>query len=107
MAKPKNDWRAIVAAYKTSGQHQKQWCQENNININNLKCWLQKEKKTISLMETSGKPRRWLSLDIDAPRPVAGEQRLKIHIGQACLEINPGFDPEFLTDVIRAVMAAC
>jgi transposase-like protein len=106
MEKSKNDWRAIVEAYKTSGQRQNEWCRENNVNLNNLRYWLQKEKKAAPTMPAAKEACQWLALDIPAPQSAAG-QRLTIRIGQANLEITPGFDPQFLTDVIKVIIAAC
>jgi hypothetical protein len=105
VGKPKNDWRAIVAAYKISGQHQTEWCRDNNVNLNNLRSWLQKEKKTIPEIPTAAKTCQWLALNL--PAPAAGEQHLTIHIGQASLEVSPGFDPQFLTDVVSVLRTVC
>jgi len=104
MEKPKNDWPAIIAAYKTSGQNQNAWCRANNVNLNNLRYWLQKEKKAAPAVK---KTCQWLELEVPVPQTAAAGQRLTIRIGQANLEINPGFDSQFLTDVIRAIIAAC
>lgn len=104
MRKPKNDWNAIVTAYKTSGQSQTQWCRTNKVNLNNLRYWLQKEKKATPLAETNC---QWVTLDIRAPKPTGCTQQLTLHIGQVCIEVNPGFDPQLLSDIIRTIIAVC
>ena len=107
MGKPKiHNWRAIVEAYQASGRRQKEWCRENNVNLNNLRYWLQKEKKAAPPMSAAKKTCQWLALDIPEPQPAAG-QRQTIRIGPASLEITPGFDPQFLADVIKVVIAVC
>jgi transposase-like protein len=104
MRKSRNDWRAIVMAYKTSGQTQSQWCQANNVNLNNLRYWLQKDKPTVTTPEKSC---QWLTLEVDAPEATIHNQQLTLQIGPVCLRVNPGFNPQFLIEVVKAIIAAC
>jgi len=104
MGKPNNDWRAIVTAYKTSGQKQTEWCRANNVNLSNLRYWLQKEKnkKASTPKETC----QWLTLNL-SEQEHNPNQNLNLHIGPIRIEVNPGFDPQFLADVIRSLITIC
>lgn len=104
MGKSKNDWRAIVTAYKTSGQRQTEWCQANNVNLSNLRYWLQKEKK---MEPASEKKHQWLAVNLNTLEPTDRNQSLILQIGQVRLTVNPGFDPQFLTDVVQAIITIC
>jgi len=104
MGKLKNDWRAIITAYKTSGQSQTEWCRINNVGLSNLRYWLQKEKKeAISSKET----REWLAIAISEQEPKYNQQHLTLQIGQARIEVNPGFDPKLLSEIVKTLIAIC
>jgi hypothetical protein len=103
MAKPKQDWGAIIEAYKTSGQRLSEWCRANNISPDSLSYWLQKEKKATEQAKTS----QWVLLGSNILESAAGSQSLILQIGPIRLAVNPGFDPQFLTDVVKTIIAAC
>jgi transposase-like protein len=103
MAKPKSDWSAIVEAYKTSGQRLSEWCRANNISPDSLSYWLQKEKKAAEQEKNC----QWLMLDHNILESATGNQSLLLQIGPVRLAVNPGFDPQFLTDVVKTIIAAC
>jgi transposase-like protein len=103
MGKPKNDRRSIIAAYKTSGQSQTEWCRINNVGLGNLRYWLQKEKKeAISPKET----REWLAIAIGEQEP-NHNQHLTLQIGQVRIEVKPEFDPTLLSKVVKTLIAIC
>jgi len=103
MRKSRNDWQAIVAAYKASGQSQTQWCHANNMNLNNLRYWLQKEKHSL----VQEKSCQCLGLDMDTIAAASRNQQLTIVIGPVRLEIAPGFDPQLLAQVLKTIISTC
>lgn len=103
MGKPKNNWREKVTAYRASGQSQKEWCAKNDVNIHTLKFWLQKEKTVTSPKETC----QWLPLNINESETTIENQALTLKIGQVFIEVKPGFNPEFLTNVVKTLIAIC
>jgi hypothetical protein len=102
MGKKKHDWPAIVAAYKTSGQRQGEWCAQNSVNINNLRYWLRKEREIISSSEETC---QWLPLAVGEIETTTQDQILTLKVGQIFIEIKPGFNLKFLTDVVRALIS--
>lgn len=101
--KRNNNWQAVVTAYKASGLRQTEWCRANNVNLNNLRYWLQKEdKQAASLKETC----QWVTLDL-SKTDTHQKQHLFLYIGPVRIEVNPGFDPKFLTDVVRSLRDIC
>ena len=103
LSKPKNDWCAIIAAYKTSGQSQTEWCRINNIALSNFRYWLQKEQKEATTpTETS----EWLTLSVSEQEPNQN-RHLTLQIGPVRIEVNPGFDPKQLSEVVKILIALC
>jgi hypothetical protein len=52
---------------------------------------------------------RWLSVAVNgsAPGEEHGDDALLIRVGEACIEVRPGFDPDLLSGVVRALSASC
>ena len=107
MREPRSDWRAIVSAYKASGQSPAEWCRASGVNLSNLRYWLRKaEESAPEGMEV----RQWLAFDFKASQAAGQntlEQRLTLHIGPARVTVTPGFDPQLLADVAKALSALC
>lgn len=101
MGKQKQDWPAIIAAYKTSGQRQAEWCTKNSVNINNLRYWLRKEREINS---SSDETCQWLPLTVSEIKTGTQDQLLTLKIGRIFIEVKPGFNPKFLSDVVRALI---
>lgn len=104
MEKPRTDWRANIAAYKTSGKTQRAWCKQNNINYNTFKSWLQKEKKET---DNYKQPAKWLEIGIDQSDFIENTSSLTIQIGAASFTVKPGFDRQLLLDVVKTLVAIC
>jgi len=102
-AELRQEWEARVAAYKTSGQSVPAWCAANNIKPNQLWYWLRKLEPAKNAAETSPK---WLTMEVDQ-RPTESESGLFIRVGQATLEVKPGFDQALLADVVRTLAGLC
>lgn len=103
MGQSKQDWRAIIAACKSSGKPQAQWCKENGVNYNTLKHWLQIEKKNPG--KVPAPTQQWLKVEIkEEPQ---GSKPLVLQIGLVHITVEPGFDPNLLADVIKTLSAAC
>ncbi len=103
MGNPKNDWCAIIAAYKTSGQSQTEWCRINNIALSNFRYWLQKEQKKAAIPKEASE---WLTLAVSELEPNQN-QRLTLQIGSVRIEVNPEFDTKLLSEVVKTLIAIC
>ena len=99
-AERKMMWQKRVAAFKESGQSTTSWCKENNVKVHQLRYWLRKEKQTQDTPATE--TCSWLPLDIKESE----SSSLTIHIGQAAIEVKPGYDPQLLLDVVTTLKNA-
>jgi hypothetical protein len=101
----RKEWAARVAAYKASGQSASAWCAANSLKPRQLWYWLRKYK---NIEKPAAKPSRWLSVEVSEiePNNVQGNTLL-VRIGQATLEIKPGFDSAMLSNVVRILAELC
>lgn len=96
----RNEWAARVAAFKASGKSTAEWCTENNLKPHQLRYWLRKDRLIDNPSEITP---RWLSLEIGDLNTGCQKDRLIVRIGQAVIEIQPGFNPTLLSDVVRVL----
>jgi len=90
----RNQWATRVAEFQASGQSVSAWCAEQQVKPHQLRYWLKKHSQAVGNV-----PTQWLSLNL---RDLANPP-LVIRIGQATVEVRPGFDPDLLRDVVRAL----
>lgn len=96
------EWEQRIAVFRASGQTQS--CQENYISLHKLRYWLRKiENHTKS--NTKSSP-RWIPVTTVDSFPGTDESVL-IKIGEASIEVKPGFNPSFLSDVVRMLKSSC
>ncbi|MGI6645854.1 MAG: IS66 family insertion sequence element accessory protein TnpA [Limnochordia bacterium] len=92
-------WAERVEAFLASGLSQRAWCREHGLKQERLSYWLRKFRA-----EASAKPNgRWLQLDSLAP----SGSGVSLRIGGLTLEVQRGFDPQVLADVISSLMNLC
>lgn len=107
-------WTERIRACRASGLKATTWCAANNVKIDQYKYYLQQQRK----VERSGtKPfnetgARWLSVEVSASNPLEAtrtrsQKTLLIKVGNASMEISSGFDPELLTEAVRALTSLC
>lgn len=89
-------WQKRIAEFKESGKSVTVWCAENDVKANQLWYWLRKEKQG-SKKEISWLP---LGLSCEATRP-----SLLVRVGQATVEVSPGFDRKLLLEVVETLNA--
>ena len=97
----KREWAGLIADYRSSGLSAKKWCAANHVDYDQLKYRLYP-----SSVEPAAQPTRWLPVEISAPAPMVYDEALLIRVGEACIEVKPGFDPALLKDVVR-VLSSC
>lgn len=93
-----------VATFKASGQSTNEWCDANNLKINQLRYWL---RKLNSEDTTILKPSSWLSVEVADLRASIHDSSVSINIGKATIEVRPSFDPKLLSDVVRTLATLC
>jgi hypothetical protein len=98
-------WQARVADYRQSGLRMKEWCVREGCTTDQLKYWLYKRAKKTSNVASPATTQRFIPVTLaSVSLPVPS---LQIHIGTARIEVIPGFDPELLREVVRALEEPC
>jgi hypothetical protein len=104
------DWREQVERFQESGMTQQRWCDTTGTNLHNLRYWVRKARggeKTASLHEQAV---TWMPLQIiEGPFNLASQPandgRIIIRIGEASIEVAPGFQSQHLLQVLQTVRA--
>jgi len=100
----RKEWEARVTTFKASGQSTTAWCAAHDLKPHQLRYWLRKYKT----VDTSNEmPTQWMSVEIGDLEPSDQENRLLVRVGQATVEVKPGFNPELLSNVIRTLATLC
>jgi hypothetical protein len=100
-------WAARIADYRASGLTMSAWCTANQCTIHQLKYWLYKAKNFMPSPSTDS-TLRWVPLAVaDRQLKSAISSSLTICIGQARIELQSGFDPRLLREVVQALETPC
>ncbi|NMP21583.1 IS66 family insertion sequence element accessory protein TnpA [Sulfobacillus harzensis] len=91
-------WVGLVAAFRASGLGQAQWCRQNGYKVRHLHYWLRKFPATDA---TASETAAWLSVPIVPERNVGAT--LVVRVGSTVIDVRPGFDPDLLRAVVRAL----
>lgn len=97
-------WKERVSAYKESGQSVRSWCKDNDLKEYQLRYWLEKydlqeKKKHVD--------KKWILVDVKEIPPAHKDSVITVKIGQAIMEVKPGFDPVLLKNVVQALNVKC
>ncbi|WP_027365909.1 IS66 family insertion sequence element accessory protein TnpA [Desulfotruncus alcoholivorax] len=103
-AEIRQQWEARIAEFRNSGLSGTAWCAANGIIPNQLWYWLKKIRSQENPQTTSTK---WLPVELNELGPSGQGNGLLIKIGLAAIEVQPGFNPALLQDVIRTLAATC
>ncbi|WP_368658708.1 IS66 family insertion sequence element accessory protein TnpB [Metabacillus halosaccharovorans] len=99
----KNEWEHRMANFMTSGQSASKWCTANDISIHQFWYWKKRLKAT---QEPTSDSSKWLALEMNDSIENS-KSKLVVKVGQASLEVEHGFDPKLLGDVIRTLQSLC
>jgi len=99
-------WADRIAAQKISGLSITDWCETHQINRRQFHYWIRNlEKRSFPINETA--PRgQWAKVHVDH-HPETNESSVAVRVGLATIEINPGFNPSLLADVVRVLQTLC
>lgn len=97
------EWEQRIANFLSSGQSASKWCAANEVSIHQFWYWKKRLKNTQDNVDDSP---RWLSLEMDDSIEKL-KSRLVVRVGQASVEVEPGFDPRLLADVVRTLQSLC
>jgi hypothetical protein len=97
------EWENRINLYRASGRSVTQWCAANNVRPGQLWYWLRKFKSgnDAALIPSN----QWLPVEVRHHSP--GDNPLLIRVGEACIQVKPGFDPALLTQVVRTLLTLC
>jgi transposase-like protein len=97
----KREWQTKIALYEASGKNQSKWCRENGVNQRNFNRWYNKLK-----VETSPVPtiQGWVPIQIAERYPASP---LTLEIGKVRLDVQEGFNPSLLAEVVKVLGTIC
>ncbi|CAB3390457.1 IS66 family insertion sequence element accessory protein TnpA [Kyrpidia spormannii] len=100
-------WAERVAHFEASGQSAAAWCAAHHVQPHQLYYWRRK-LRSIEQPQTPSASLlpQWLPLEIDETSTDA-EASVVIRVHQLVLEARPGCSPQWLADLVRALMSRC
>ncbi|WP_127585568.1 IS66 family insertion sequence element accessory protein TnpA [Paenibacillus koleovorans] len=100
-------WAARVEEYRASGLTLKRWCEAHGCTMDQMKYWLYKSPKHTLPPSTEASTAPPVTPFV--PLAVMDEERrtsLILRIGLAEIELDAGFDPQLLREVVHALAEA-
>ena len=101
------EWEDRIAAYQASGLSVREWCAAHGVKPNRLWYWLRRNKNQAASPVKTSKTPQWLPVEVSEQMPGNQNNAVLIRIGQASVEVNPGFDPAMLSEIIHILVAVC
>lgn len=99
-------WETRLAEFKASGKSVKEWCAvHDHVTPRQVWYWLSKFKTQNG--DSSANSVRWLPLEVREELPLGHGNSLLIKIGQASIEVRPGFDQALFSQVVRVLLPLC
>lgn len=97
-----SEWEARIAEYRASGLSAAAWSVANGVSVHRLYYWLKKFRDTDAQTVPQA---QWLPVAFESSG--SREDCLHVRIGQAIIEVKPGFDPALLIEVVRSLAKLC
>ena len=100
------EWSARITDFKSSGLTMSAWCQAHGQTIHQLKYWLRKLNEPSSSTSPSA---NWLPLAIHSPSAEfsSSSSPLTVRVGHVAIEVQVGFNPNLLREIVRALELSC
>ncbi|MBD0384900.1 IS66 family insertion sequence element accessory protein TnpA [Paenibacillus sedimenti] len=101
--KVRKAWEARIRAYHASGQSASVWCAEHQVTKRQLHVWINKLQ-----VSTTKDPSKfpWVKVQMDKEAETT-KSMLLVRVGSTAIEVQPGYNPALLTDVIRTLQTLC
>lgn len=103
------EWESRIQKFRASGEKAIHWCKANQINRQQLHIWMKRLDAT-SRVRTTFLPVQ-MTNELK-PEPLMSESSqpersscLRIRIGAAIIEVDAGFEPGLLREIVRALEA--
>ncbi|MBU8763807.1 hypothetical protein KM868_09895 [Micrococcus luteus] len=94
------EWTERIRDYRASGLSMSAWCEAQGLTLHQLKYWL---RKIDSSQPCSSSP-SFIPVTVS---PRSSSSSLTLRIGPASLDVQTGFSPELLRQVVQALEALC
>jgi len=95
-------WRKRLQGFAQSGLSVRQWCQRQGISMNQYYYW---RRQLASVAEKAPDP-RWLAVGRLQETPLPSTPGgVRVRIAGATIDLEPGFDPDLLRAIVRALAA--
>ena len=99
----RSEWEQRIAHFISSGQSASKWCVANELSIHQFWYW-KRRLKTFDTTETDST--KWMSVVMEESVEDSSKF-LFVRVGQATVEVKPGFDPALLANVVRTLQSLC
>jgi hypothetical protein len=97
------EWEQRMENFMSSGQSASKWCATNDVNIHQFWYW----KKRLKAGQTPEiESTKWLAIEMEDSIEQS-KNKLIVRVGQASVEVSPGFDSNLLADVVRTLRSIC
>jgi hypothetical protein len=111
-------WRGRLKSYAQSKQTVRAWCAQHDVPVHQFNYW--RRQLSVSSLQSKPSDDKWLALAVSpeptaVPKPtvVPTSGRLPvapggvaIRMGEAVIEVSPGFDGDLLRAVVQALESA-
>ena len=95
-------WKTRFDAWKASGLSVAAWCREEEVNIHQMYYWVRNFEDNQTSVQ--GTDTQWLTVDMKAePISHSGQEPVFIHLGTISIEVRPGTNMEFLSNVVHVL----
>lgn len=101
-----HDWEVRVSDFQSSGLKMTHWCSANQVNLEQMKYWSRKFKKVSTLVPIVAS-KSFIPLTTFEPAPRTAQHSLVVRVGFASIELQPGFDPQLLREVVESIGRSC
>jgi transposase-like protein len=97
------EWEQRMDNFMSSGQSASKWCATHDVNIHQFWYW----KKRLKAGQTPEiESTKWLAVEMEDSIEQS-KNKLIVRVGQATVEVSPGFDSNLLADVVRTLRSIC
>ena len=95
-------WRERLESWSASGLNQKQWCLEHGVSLGQFGYWRKRLREACEagVVQAKSGINAWCAVQVVDQSPRRG---LEIHVGSACIAVEPGFDEGLLRSVVAAL----
>lgn len=96
------EWKQLIADYRSSGLSAPAWCQQKQISIHKLRYWINKINRALPVEKTE---QQWVSVLQSGPN--ASSSDITVKIANAEISISEGFNKQLFLEVVQVLPSLC